>query len=588
MTNYFSPVVKLGGSILQQPWQLALVEVRVEQQFQVPSRVTLRFTDPGYKLLAGSSVSLGTKVEVCAPGVPGTTIASAEVTAITCGQRPGEQPELGIEALDKSHRLGRDTSIKVFQDATYSDIVGQLAAVAKLTPDTDSTTERFEYLMQAESAMTLITEAARRVGFDWWVEGETLKFKRPAAGNEVDMTLGEGLRSFSARASGLQPSTVVVDGWDRSTQKLVSGSAQSADPSATSQFADLVKKAKSAFGEATVITGALGASTDSEAKTLAKAISDRAVASTVTAKGVVDGDEKIKLGVTVKVSGAGPMNGSYPVTGVEHVYRPSSGFVTKFTSGERRPTTLVDTLGGGAGFGAYGGPAHLRSGVTVGKVTSNNDDKKLGRVRVQYSGFSSEAESGWARVAAVGGGKDRGSVWIPEVDDEVLVAFEDGDARRPVVIGGLFGNSSTIPQTQIVDGQVQSRAMTSRLGHAVSLLDGTDPAKQAIELVLAGKQTSIHLGKDKVTVKAPAGVPIEISAGSTSVKMTDSGDVKINGGNVSIQASTKISLQAPIIQAAANTELQMSGKASAELSGALVKVSADADLKLAGGMVMIN
>lgn len=584
-----SPIVKLDGSSLASDWQLALLEVRVDLQFQVPARVTMRFTDPGYRLLQSSRIQLGTAVEVLAPGSDPKTLGSAEVTAVTCEQRPGEHPELVVEALDKGHRLGRATSIKVFQDSTYSDIVEELATDAGLVPETDSTSGRIDYLMQAESPLALITEAARRTGYDWWVEGEKLNFKRPVSQGEVELTLGKEIRSFSARVSGLQPSKVVVDGWDRSKQELVTASkTEGTGPKADSSFARLAGKATSAFGSATVVTGALGATEVWEAESLAQSVLDRALASTVTAKGLAEGDGRIKLGVTVKVAGAGPMSGSYPVTGIEHLYRPSTGFVTRFTSGERRPTTLVDSLAGGPGLGAYGGPAHLRSGVTVGKVTSNNDQEKKGRVRVRYPGVSSDAESGWARVVTVGGGKERGAVWIPEVDDEVLVGFEGGDARRPVIIGGLFGESSTIPETPILNGKVQSRTLASRLGHVVALLDGTTPDKQAIDLVLAGKKTAVHIGKDKVTIKAPTGVPIEVSSGSTSIKLTDSGDVKVNGVNVSIQASTKLSLKAPVIQVSADTELQMSGKATLGMSGALVKVSADAELKLAGAMVMIN
>lgn len=583
-----SPVVRLGGESLSPEWQLALLEVRVEKAFQVPYRVTIRFTDPGYALLARSSVKLGTAVAVLSPD--GEELAAAEVTAITCEQRPGEHPELGIEALDKSHRLGRDTVVKVYQATKYSDIVRQVALGLDLGLDIDQTEETLDYLMQAESGMALITEAARRTGFDWWTDDGVFHFKRPSPdGARVRLTLGAELRSFSARASGLQPSTVVVDGWDRTTQKLVTSSAEKGSvPHPESKFADLVKPANEAFGSASVVSVGLGATSVPEAKALAQSVLDRAVASAVTAKGVADGDARVKLGVTVEVSAAGPMTGGYPVTAVEHLYRPSSGFVTRFASGERRPTTLIDTLAGGAAVAAYGGPAHLRNGLTVGKVTSNKDEKNMGRVRVRYPGMSSEAESGWARVLTVGGGKDRGSVWIPEVDDEVLVGFEGGDARRPVVIGGLFGDSATIPAVEIEDGKVQSRAMTSRLGHVIAFLDGNAPDKQAIEMQLAGKKTAVHLGKDQVTVTAPDGTPVEITAGGTSIKFSKSGDVSIAAGNINLKANEKISLQAPQIAVQADTTLDMKGSVEAKLSGGILDMQGQDAAKLAGGIVAIN
>lgn len=589
-----SPVVKLDGSSLPAEWQLALLEVRVEHQFQLPCRVTLRFNDPGYKLVSKSLAKLGTTVEVHQPG--GAKLATAEVTAITCDQRPGEQPELGLEALDKSHRLGRKTAIKVFQGQSYSAIVTRLATEAGLSADDDETGEVLDYLMQAESDMALLTEIARRTGFDWWVEGDHLHFKKPATQGSVALVLGEELRSFSARGAGFQPSAVKVDGWDSVRQQLV-GASVSADehssvPVAESDFAKLVAvpKATSAFGANDIVSAGLGVMSASEAKAVATSVLDRGLSSAVTAKGVAEGDGRIKLGHAVEVTNAGPMSGTYPLTAIEHVYRPRSGFVTRFTSGERRPTTLVDTLAGGGAASAYGGPAHLRSGLTVGVITSNNDDKHphLGRVRVRYPGVSSDAESGWARVVTVGGGKDRGSVWLPEVDDEVLVGFEAGDARRPVVIGGLFGDSSSMPTIDIKEGAVQSRAMRSRLGHAMSFLDGTEPAKQAIELTLAGEATAVHLGKDKVTVKAPSGSPVEITAGASSIKFSDSGDVSISAPNISLKADAKIALQAAKISIEAESSLEMKSDADTKLSGGILEMQGEEVAKLAGGMVEIN
>lgn len=585
-----SPIVHFQGESLSAEWQQALIEVRVEKQFQIPSRVTIRFTDPGYSLLSKSKIKLGTKVVVDAPD--GKNLASAEVTAITCEQRPGEQPELGIEALDQSHRLGRDTAIKVYQNMTYSDIVRELATDCSLKAEVDATEGKIEYLMQAESGMALMTEAARRTGFDWWVDGETIHFKRPSRdGEEVELTLGKDLRSFSARASGLQPSTVMVDGWDRTSQELVSSTADKESvPFPDSKFAELVKGAQKAFGDTKVVSVGLGATTVSEAKALAQSVLDRAVTSTVTAKGVAEGDARLKLGVMVHVSGAGPMSGKYPLTAVEHLYRPSSGFVTRLVSGERRPTTLVDTLAGGVAAGAYGGPAHLRNGLTVGKVTSNHDrdSKYVGHVRVRYPGMSSETESGWARVLTVGGGKERGSVWIPEVDDEVLVGFEGGDARRPVVIGGLYGDKSTMPEVQIQDGKVQSRAMTSRLGHAIAFLDGADTDKQAIQMWVAGKETLLHMGKDKVSLVVGQGKPFELIAGPAKIQISKEGDLSMKAPNISIEADQKLSLKAVEIAVEATTTLDMKSNFETKLAGAMLEMKAQGVAKLGGAMVEIN
>ncbi len=78
------------------------------------------------------------------------------------------------------------------------------------------------------------------------------------------------------------------------------------------------------------------------------------------------------------------------------------------------------------------------NGVVIGIVTNNNDPQGMGRVRVRFPWRGDDDESYWARVATMMAGKDRGTFFLPEVDDEVLVAFDHGDINHPYVIGALW------------------------------------------------------------------------------------------------------------------------------------------------------
>src|SRR6266851_1915075 len=79
-----------------------------------------------------------------------------------------------------------------------------------------------------------------------------------------------------------------------------------------------------------------------------------------------------------------------------------------------------------------------RYGVEVGIVTNVKDPQKLGRIKVQLPRLPGGPESDWARVAQPAAGAGRGFYWLPEVGDEVLIAFELGQANRPYVIGTLW------------------------------------------------------------------------------------------------------------------------------------------------------
>jgi hypothetical protein len=86
---------------------------------------------------------------------------------------------------------------------------------------------------------------------------------------------------------------------------------------------------------------------------------------------------------------------------------------------------------------------HKVFGVAVAVVTDNKDPDKLYRVKVRYPWLDNGAKSGgepsyWARISTIGAGKDRGIYFLPEVEDEVLVAFEHGDMNRPFIVGALW------------------------------------------------------------------------------------------------------------------------------------------------------
>ena len=109
-------------------------------------------------------------------------------------------------------------------------------------------------------------------------------------------------------------------------------------------------------------------------------------------------------------------------------------------------------------------------GAVVGLVTNNKDPEKLGRVKVKFPWMTNDEESHWARIATMDAGKDRGSWWIPEINDEVLCVFEHGDVNFPYVIGGLWNGKDTPPTTGRAgdfnqDGKDNLRFLKSRDDH---------------------------------------------------------------------------------------------------------------------------
>ena len=173
-----------------------------------------------------------------------------------------------------------------------------------------------------------------------------------------------------------------------------------------------------------------------------------------------------------------------------------------------------------------GGPERL-VGVYPALVTDVQDPDRQGRVRVSLpfvNGAEGPQAAAWARLATFMAGADRGSWFIPEVNDEVLVAFLAGDARHPIVIGALWNGVDTPPET--MDADNNRRSITSRSGHRL-LFDDTNGSEKVVLETQGG---------DRLTLDDAAG-------GTVTLEHSNGATIRIdNTGTVSIRANNRVSI----------------------------------------------
>ena len=96
-------------------------------------------------------------------------------------------------------------------------------------------------------------------------------------------------------------------------------------------------------------------------------------------------------------------------------------------------------------------------GVVVALVTDNKDTEERGRIKIKFPWRGDEAGEAWARLATLMSGNERGTVFYPEVDDEVLVAFEHGNIDSPYIIGALWNGARTSLRKKTAKGKIISR-----------------------------------------------------------------------------------------------------------------------------------
>jgi uncharacterized protein involved in type VI secretion and phage assembly len=198
-------------------------------------------------------------------------------------------------------------------------------------------------------------------------------------------------------------------------------------------------------------------------------------------------------------------------------------------------------------------------GVVVGVVTNNKDPEQLGRVKVKFPWLSDQDESNWARIASPMAGKERGIYFLPEVEDEVLVAFEQGDVAFPYILGALW-NGQDKPPVANEDGKNDVRMIKSRSGHVIRLTD--EASKEKIEIIDRSGKNSIVIDTAKDTITITSDKDITLFA--------PQGTIKLEAQNVEIKstADTKLTADAGLImKASASAKLEARSRIAIEAQG---------------------
>ena len=237
------------------------------------------------------------------------------------------------------------------------------------------------------------------------------------------------------------------------------------------------------------------------------------------------------------------------MTSSTHTYRGTTGYQTTFQISGRSSRTLLELMR----------PPKERdwsATLVVGVVTNNNDPDQMGRVRVKYPSLSDSEESAWARIATPSAGNARGLLMLPQPNEEVIVGFEHGDTRRPIVVGSVF-NGRDKPGADLLQNRDGSFAVLSNEKiHMHSKKDFeiksdqnmTVEIKQDEKHTVKGSYTHDTTGTGKLKAQSytvEAGTSMTVKGVSVTVEASAS--LTLKGATVDIQGSGPVNIKGAII-----------------------------------------
>jgi phage protein D/phage baseplate assembly protein gpV len=526
--------MKVGDEPLRLNIARNILQVSVEQVLNQAGSFSFRLHDPTLQFINRERglFTEGKRVEI-SMGYLGNTrrMIVGNITALTPDFPSSGPATLEIRGYDRLHALTRGTLYHRFEGKepnsglSDSEIVSKMARDMKLqSSSVDGTPARSTpRVINHQTGFAFLEELAVANGYFFWVDVDTLYFKRTLSTPSpeiIALEWGKTLMSFSPQLNTAgQVEVVEVRGLDPQGQPFTTGPKRS----------DTGAEKLARTGQSQVAAGTGGKServiTDApvfsaqEAEAYARSIQAQQVL--VSGQGTAVGEPRMRLGTMLKLSGIGPrFNGTYTVTRVTHTLG-EGGYQTSFE---------INGMPYPADFTSLAGGRRRMPGVVIGTVKENKN-VGIGQVKVTFPGMSKDEIGHLARIATLMAGKEWGAFFLPQVNDEVLIAFENGDISRPYIIGALWNGKNKPPEAN-ADGNNNLRFIKSRSGHLIRLDDTQD--KEKIEVIdKSGKNhIIIDTASNTITIKSKQDIHIEAPQGTIKlsaqkIEMSSQGETKV-------------------------------------------------------------
>ncbi|MFB7915872.1 VgrG-related protein [Streptomyces sp. NPDC056061] len=566
------PIVEAPGE-LPAVWAAQLVSCVVDENVGLPDTAVLMYRDPDHKLLTATGMTIGTPLKISVTTVRERArerLFTGEVTAVELDSDTTGSFTV-VRAYSRAHRLQRGRKVVAYRNMRTADIVRKVAAGAGLACGRiEAAPVTYKQLTQPnvsdwEFLQYLAAESGAHVRVD---DRGLLQFVKPrpaasapspatsATRNPMVLEYGRNLLALRAVLTGADGAdSVEVRGWSVETKRRLVAREQSVRSDTVSPGLS-PSAAAGAFGPNALMTVA-----DTPYRTQAEA---RAVAGSVAAsvssgfgeiEAVAEGNPRLRAGEPVTLGNVGPaFSGRYTATAAHHVLEPDGGYRTTVLVSAAPDRSLAGMTGGSDAPSR--GPR--MPGLAIGVVTDIREGKgERGWVRLKFPWLDDTYVTDWVRTVQWGG-QGGGGVFSPEVNDEVLVGFEQGLLDSPYVLGGLYNgvdkpSPHDVPLVDPTSGKVNRRSLVSRSGHRLELLDsprGTSGVRLAsgdrrLDVTLDERRNEIAL---KVFARGGTRVLSSVTLSASGITIdAGTGDVNVKGRSVTVNGRTGVTVDGGLL-----------------------------------------
>jgi phage protein D/phage baseplate assembly protein gpV len=549
--------VKIEGLTLAADVRNATRSLSYDNNIDTADMFTLQLDNAGLRFCDSALFDVGKDVEIHM-GYEGELepMMLGEITAINPSFPQSGAPTIAVSGYDRSHRLRTNSPApRSFKYVNASLIAIRLAVENKLVPIVDPGGRVHESIEQNGSDWALLQELADRNYFQVFVRWDKLYFRFPRPQFEMAvLEWGKNLISFSPRLSmSGQHGIQVVQSYNyRLAQTIVSVLPALA---VASDSEDIIERLGSAAVDQLVELGRYVSrgeqvSDHLEGAALAKSILQQLLEGLYEGTGSCIGLPQLRAGDMIEIQGVGKrFSGKYRLRRVTHTI-DDGGYRTTFEVAQRYTTNLLQSLRNKLNDSPAPNRQNRIEGIMVATVKNNiNDPERLGRVQVSFPELSDGNFSRWARVATFMAGGSLSDSWggyfLPDVGDEVFVAFEHGDINRPVVVGSVWNGKARPPEAN--KDQNARKMIRTKTGMQI-LFDETSGQECLSIQDKPGNSITLRSARnaESLTIKDKAGATIKLNAQPSEERLTitdkagSSITMDSNTGDVIIEAKGNV------------------------------------------------